>query len=121
MHHPYGCNGSDVPDFVPATELPSMYLHMVFHAVAHLAVQHDQKLTIVGWHKRLGWLHEGHSGIQLCSDGCREGDAGTYTVITDMEYIEVQANQEAAKYGPTIVHIPLQDGRAAVVIVARHG
>jgi hypothetical protein len=116
MLPPYGCNGPGVPDFVPATQLPQTYLHMVLRTVAHLAVQHDQKFTIVGWHKKLGWPHEGHSGIQLCSDGCKEGDAGTYTVITDIEYIEVQANQEADKYGPTIVHIPLEDGRAAVAI-----
>jgi hypothetical protein len=120
MLPPYGCGQPDVPDFIPAAQLPQMYLHMVFHMVAHLAVQHDQKLTIVGWHKRLGWPHEGHSGIQLCSDGCKEGVADTYTVITDLAYIEVQANQEAAQFGPTIVHIPLKDGRAAVAIAARN-
>jgi hypothetical protein len=108
----------EVPDFIPATQLPPVYKQALFTMVAELAVQHDRGITIVGWHRNMGPPYAGCSGVQLCSDGCQEGAPGTYTVITDLAYIETQANKESDKYGRWVTHISLPDGRAAVAISA---
>lgn len=110
--------GQEIPDFIPATQLPPVYKQALLTMVAELAVQHDREITVVGWHKSIGPNHAGYSGVQLCSCGCQEGAPGTYTVITDLAYIETQANREAGKYGQWVTHIPLPDGRAAVAISA---
>lgn len=107
-----------VPDFIPATQLPAVYKQAVLSMVAELAVLHDRNITVVGWHRSMPPHHAEHSGVQLCSCGCQEGAPGTYTVITDLAYIETQANREAGKYGQWATHIPLPDGRAAVAISA---
>lgn len=108
----------EVPDFIPATQLPAVYKQALLTMVARLAVQHDRNITIVGWHRSMPPHHAEHSGVRLCSCGCQEGAPGTYTVITDLAYIETQANREAEKYGQWVTHIPLPDGRAAVAISA---
>jgi hypothetical protein len=110
--------GQEIPDFIPATQLPAVYKQAVLSMVAHLAVQHDQNITVVGWHRSMPPHHAERSGVQLCSCGCKEGAPGTYTVITDLAYIETQANREAGKYGQWVTHIPLPDSRAAVAISA---
>lgn len=111
-----GSHGNIAPPpharFVPAHELPTPYLHQVLHMTAQLALTHDIKYVVVGWYSDLGF---GQSGVHLCTDGCLDGAYGTYTVYTDLAYIEAQANVHPFTDEHALV-IQRQDGRTAIVI-----
>jgi hypothetical protein len=108
------CDTQPSPDakFIPADELPYLYLIQVLHVTASLALRHGIKYVVVGWHSDLG---NGASGVKLCSDGCFDGMHGTYTVLTDLAYIEAQANMHPFTDEHALV-IKRRDGRSAVVI-----
>jgi hypothetical protein len=107
----YASNSTE-PQFVLADRLPAPYLRATLHAVADLALLHDKTLTVVGWVSDLG---NGLSGMQLCPDGCQEGRSGTYTVLTDLQYIERQIN-DFKFHDDQVLTMPREDGRSAVVI-----
>lgn len=98
--------------FILAHELPASYLHQVLHMTAELALMHDIKYVVVGWYSDLGF---GQSGVHLCIDGCLDGAYGTYTVYTDLDYIEAQANVHPFADEHALV-IQRRDGRSAIVI-----
>lgn len=98
--------------FIPAHELPTPYLHQVLHTTAELALRYDIKYVVSGWYSDLGF---GQSGVHLCTDGCLDGAYGTYTVLTDIEYIEAQANVHKFTDEHALV-IRRSDGRSVIVI-----
>jgi hypothetical protein len=92
----YGTGANHLQPFVLAH-----HLRATLRAAADLALDEGLRLTVVGWHGSLG-------GVYVCKDGCAEGQHGTYTVLSDLDYIE-------AKAGPTLA-LPRADGRTAVVL-----
>jgi hypothetical protein len=79
---------------------------------ADLALAYDVKYVVAGWYSDLGF---GLSGVHLCTDGCLEGMHGTYTVLTDLAYIEAQANMHPFTDECALV-IKRWDSRSAIVI-----
>jgi hypothetical protein len=103
----YGTGANHLQPFVLAHHLPALYLRATLQAAADLALDEGLRLTVVGWHGSLG-------GVYVCKDGCAEGQHGTYTVLSDLDYIEAKANEEEFD-GPTLA-LPRADGRTAVVL-----
>lgn len=99
-------------EFIPADELPYLYLIQVLHATASLALRHGIKYVVVGWHSDLG---NGASGVKLCSDGCFDGMHSTYTILPDILYIEAQLNNEIPPHETHSLTLPRTDGRSVIV------
>jgi hypothetical protein len=95
-------------DFILAHHFPKIYLQATLQATADLALQDGLRLTVVGWYSDLGLA----GGVYLCKDGCAHGQHGTYTVLTDLDFIE--ANEEDFE-GPAFI-LPRADGRTAMVL-----
>lgn len=90
-----------------AHHLPAVYLRATLQAAADMALDQGLRPTVVGWNGSLG-------GVYVCKDGCAEGQHGTYTVLSDLDYIEAKANEE--DFDSLTLALPRADGRTAVVL-----
>ena len=68
---------------IPASNLPRPYLNAAITKIADLAIKHNQRFTLVGYRG---------GEVIICRDGCRERESGSYTIIPDLEVIEIKAN-----------------------------
>ena len=55
--------------------------------------------------------------LALCTCGCREGDTGTYTLITDVEMLQLLANgQDPREKYPRCTAFGRDDGRVCYIV-----